>query len=121
AHAVTTAAEGVEADGPAQLLSEPGAVTTLTEVDPGDFALSDVYCEGLGQGGRYTVAGQSVRFDETATAAGAAIKCIFTNIRKLPQIEVRKTVDQERISAPATLSYTITLRNTGEGPASNIT
>lgn len=120
AHAVTTAAEGVEADGPVQLLSEPGAVTTLTEVDPGDFALSDVYCDGLGQGGRYTVAGRSVRFDEAATAAGAAIKCIFTNIRKLPQIEVRKTVDQERISAPATLSYTITLRNTGEGPASNV-
>src|SRR5690606_42156120 len=36
-----------------------------------------------------------------------------TTITQSPSVEVTKSVDQENITAPATLNYTITVENTG--------
>ena len=44
------------------------------------------------------------------------ITCTFANTRDNPQMVVEKTVSQTSISAPGALSYTITLRNTGNVP-----
>ncbi len=60
----------------------------------------------------------SVTFDETGSSPIDATAT--TTIEQTPSLEVSKTVDQGTITAPATLAYVITVKNTGNTTLDNI-
>jgi hypothetical protein len=79
---ITTATSGVGVVGATQTLTTPGAITTITEsTPPANYVLASIVCTGLGVGGSATqdLTTRAVTLDAAATAAGAAISCIFTN------------------------------------------
>jgi uncharacterized repeat protein (TIGR01451 family) len=119
-HSITTTSSAAPVNGPVQTLAAADTATSVTEEADPAYYDPEVSCTGLGEGGSYSVSGHTVDLDEAATAAGAAIQCTFVNRRKLPVLEVEKVVDKSSISAPGTLNYTITVRNTGDGDATNI-
>ena len=110
---ITTITSGVGVAGATQTLSAAATATTITETIPPGYFLTAVSCSGLGSGGTATpnLSTGALDFDAAATAAGANITCTFTN--GVPAFSITKAVDLANVAAPATLTYTITIQNTG--------
>jgi uncharacterized repeat protein (TIGR01451 family) len=118
---ITTVTSGTGVAGAAQTLTAAATATTITETIPGGYVLTAISCSGLGSGGTATqnLSTGAVVLDIAATAAGSNIACTFTN--GVPNYTVVKSVDLAAITAPVTLTYTITVKNTGAAPLTAIT
>lgn len=84
-HNITTVIPGAGVAGATQTLTVAGASTLITESAlPAGYALTSITCSGL-PGGTATsnIGTRTVTLDAAATAAGAAIKCTFTNTRNI--------------------------------------
>jgi Prealbumin-like fold domain len=84
---ITTVTSGVGVAGAVQTLTAAGAVTTITETVPADYALSPPVCTGLGVGGTASFAGGVLTLDAAATAGGSVIACTFTNTRATMKVQ----------------------------------
>ena len=117
---LTTVTPGVAVTGSTQILAGAGIPMSLTEAIPSGFYLTAVSCSGLGSGGTYTpsLTSGAVSFDAQATAPGATISCSFTN--GVPVINLTKAVNSPSISAPGTLTYTISVSNAGTVPLTGL-
>ena len=113
AQTITTVTSGVGVAGATRTLTAASTITTITETIPGGYFLTAVSCSGLGSGGTATpnLSTGALVLDAAATAAGSNIACTFTN--GVPSFSITKGVNQANISGPTTLSYTITIQNTG--------
>ncbi len=118
---ITTVTSGTGISGVAQTLTAAATATTITETIPGGYVLTAISCTGLGTGGTATpnLATGAVALDAAATAAGSNIACTFTN--GVPNYTVVKAVNTASIAAPTTLTYTITVKNTGAAPLTTLT
>lgn len=110
---ITTVTPGTGVAGARQVLAAASTATTITETIPANYLLTGITCTGLGSGGTFTpnlITG-AVAFNAAATAAGSDISCTFTN--GTVGYTVVKAVNTANLSAPGTLTYTITVDNTG--------
>ena len=107
--AITTSTAGTQISGQIKTLSVAGAATRISEVSlPAGFNLTGITCTGLAPGGAATpnIAGRYVDLNPAATAAGAAIKCIFSN-SKLPSVEFTKAkISNDSTAVTASFSPT---------------
>lgn len=117
---ITTVTQGAGLAGARQTLAAASTATTITETIPANYLLTGVTCTGLGSGGTFTpnLATGAVAFNAAATAAGSNISCTFTN--GTVGYTVVKAVNTANLTAPGTLTYTITVDNTGFVPLSSV-
>ena len=109
--AITTVTPGVGVNGAVQTLTAASTATAITETIASGFYLTSVSCSGLGSGGTATpnLAAGTLSLDAAATAPGAVITCTFSN--GVPSFTVAKSASAATISAPGTITYTITVNN----------
>ncbi len=110
---ITTVTSGTGVSGATQVLADFSTATTIRETIPPGYYVTAITCTGLGSGGTYTptLATGTVAFDAAATAPGSNIACTYRN--GVPAFAVSKAVNTATIAAPATLTYTISVQNTG--------
>ncbi|MGB9142328.1 MAG: hypothetical protein WCB71_09045, partial [Aestuariivirga sp.] len=110
---ITTVTSGVGVAGATQTLAAASTATTITETIPAGYVLASATCSGMGGGGTATpnLATGALVLNAAATAAGSNIACTFTNAA--PSFAITKAVNLANITGPTTLSYTITIQNTG--------
>lgn len=111
---ITTAAVGAPGTaGAAQTLTAVSTATTITETIPAGWQLVSVTCTGTGGGTQPTVdlSTGSIAFTAAQTAPGSNIACTVTN--GLIAYTVAKSASAANITAPGTITYSMTVTNTG--------
>lgn len=110
---ITTTVAGTGVTGATQTLTAVSTATTITETIPAGWQLVSVSCTGTGGGTQPTVNTTTGAIDFTAaqTAPGSNIACTVTN--GLIAYTVAKSASTANISAPGTITYTMTVTNTG--------
>jgi uncharacterized repeat protein (TIGR01451 family) len=110
---ITTVTAGTGVAGATQTLTAASTATTITETIPAGWQLVSVTCTGTGGGTQPTVNTTTGAIDFTAaqTAPGSAIACTVTN--GFIAYTVAKSASAANVTAPGTITYTMTVTNTG--------
>gem|GEM_PF-1911776 len=109
---IATTTAGTPVAGVVQTLTTAGVQTTITEgTPPTGFALTDIACTGLPNGGTATtnLATRTVTLNAAATVATANVTCTFTNARTA--IRLQKALPNGR--AVAADQFTLSIAGTG--------
>ncbi|KRG69983.1 hypothetical protein ABB29_06995 [Pseudoxanthomonas dokdonensis] len=121
AHDITTVTAGTPVDGATQTLAAAGVATTLVEAEPQDFfQLTDASCTGLGTDGTATfdAASRSLVLDAAATTTAGPIRCTFSNIRNVTDLQISKTGPATAVTGD-TATFVLTVNNAGPTAVSN--
>jgi uncharacterized repeat protein (TIGR01451 family) len=113
AETITTVTSGTGVAGATRTLAAASTATTITETIPAGWQLVSVTCTGTGGGTQPTVntATGAIAFTAAQTAPGSAIACTVTN--GFIAYTVAKSASAATITAPGTITYTMTVTNTG--------